>query len=220
MRNGDLSHRVLSRIKRAISFPSNRHVLPTRVHVLRGTESCATITSIWTIERDLSRIPVDDSPIVRLPYWRSLTILPTLRTTSRYPRSLPVGKKCRRDGETDFRYCASYFSPFLLIPRTRSRGPGKLGARRRSTRESLRPFVKEEMTIVLSLRDYRCYRQPCLADTKTHEFTANLSSREPHFPLFHQSTRPSCIRDDYSSLSPSRGSPTSTEFLSSNTKLQ
>lgn len=172
--------------------------------ILRGTESFATITSIWTIERSIS--PAYLSTIHRSydsvlgDVWRSYQPLERHRDTlDRYP-----SEKCRWDRFQILR--GLFLTVFINTPSAfpgprKERYPGKLGAKRRSTRESLRPFVKEEMTIVLSLKDYRCYRR--VLSTKTHEFAANLSSRE-HFPFFLQSARP-CIRDDYFSLSRSRG---------------
>lgn len=59
--------------------------------ILRGTVRNDNI-DMDDREIYLAGIPVDDSPIVRLRIGQRLTILPTLRTTSRYPRSLPVGK--------------------------------------------------------------------------------------------------------------------------------
>jgi len=122
MRNKNLSHQVLSSQESDIvSIQSTRFA---NTCIFGGTESFATITSIWTIERSISphtcrRFTDRTTPIGRR--WRFYQPFERHRDTlDRCP-----SEKCRWDGETDFRYCASYFSPFLLIPRARSRASGR-----------------------------------------------------------------------------------------------
>lgn len=72
-------------------------------------------------------------------------------TFDRYP-----SEKCQWDRFQILRglFLTVFINTLNAFPGPRKeRYPGKLGAKRRSTRESLRPFVKEEMTIVLSLKE-------------------------------------------------------------------
>lgn len=111
------------------------------------------------------------------PYW-ILTILPTLQTTSTSSIATCVLKKCRWDRFQIL--CKLFFTVFINIPNA------FLGSLRGTLPRQIRgeaPFhswisstlrPKEEMTIVLFSKDYRCYRR--ILSTKTHEFAANLLS--------------------------------------------